>query len=148
MRLLLPLVFLCLAMPTNVLAQHGRQGIVEELDLTTGQLAEGGVVTDSSVFRGNELVGMLAEATSSYVEVWLEEGKEYFFSAACSDACGELDLRLLTVESTVPLAEDLGNNTYPLITVRAPRSGPYLLAVDLRSCREDLCYYGVRTFRR
>lgn len=138
-----------LALPCTAAAQPGRPHVFSELASAEGVLAESGFRADSSVFRDATLLGRLEEETTSYVEVWLEAGREYLFAGACAEECGKLDLRLFRIASLdSALGEDTGNDTYPTFTVTPAESGPHLLGVTVGACRGEPCYYAVRVYRR
>lgn len=149
MRPLLIALAAALALPCTAAAQPGRPHVFAQLASAEGVLAEGGFHADSSVFDDGTLLGRLDERTTSYVEVWLEAGREYLFAGGCAEACGTLDLRLFRIESLdAALGEDAGNDTYPTFTVTPAESGPHLLGVTVGACRDEPCYYAVRVYRR
>ena len=153
--LMLPLAVLTalLALPRDGAAQDYRQLVVKQLEAASGPVREAGFRPDATVFDRNDVVGMLAGGTSSFVELNLTGGASYFVAGACDQDCTDMDLRLFSAESTTPLAEDTGEDDYPMLNFTAPKTGRYMLAVDMPGCHDEdrkakMCYYGYRVFRK
>lgn len=126
--------------------QEWRDLVVHQLD-AAGALVHAEGQTDANVLARNEVIGVLEDGGTSYVEVRLEQGIEYFFAGACDQDCGDLDLRLYLSEGFETVATDIEMDDVPLLTFTAPSSGAYLLGVDMADCSAEICYYGFRVFQ-
>lgn len=136
------------ALAAPAAAQDFRSTVTAQLDAAARPVIENGFKDDPGVFARDVMVGMLANATTSFVEVSLTGGATYFIAAACDQDCSDMDLRIFSPESATPLKEDVGDDDYPMITFTAPRTGRYMLAVDMAKCSEATCYYGYRVFKK
>ena len=128
-------------------AQDWRALVVSQLD-HAGELVRGEGQTDANVLSRNQVIGVLADDATSYVEVTLQSGVEYFFAGAFYQECIDLDLRLYLAEDFEEVATDVETVDVPLLSFTAPSSGAYLLGVDMADCGEEICYYGVRVFQK
>lgn len=128
-------------------AQEWRELVVQQLD-HAGELVRGEGQTDANVLRRNEVIGVLEDDATSYIEVTLQGSVEYFFAGACDQDCSDLDLRLYLSEDFEEVASDIETDDVPLLSFTAPSSGAYLLGVDMADCEEEICYYGVRVFQK
>jgi hypothetical protein len=128
-------------------AQEWRRLVVQQLD-HAGELVRGNGQTDANVLRRNEVIGVLEDEATSYIEVTLQGGVEYFFAGACDQDCTDLDLRLYLSEDFEEVASDIETDDVPLLSFTAPSSGAYLLGIDMAACEEEICYYGVRVFQK
>jgi hypothetical protein len=128
-------------------AQDWRELVVKQLD-HAGELVRGEGQTDANVLSRNEVIGVLEDEATSYIEVTLQGGVEYFFAGACDQDCNDLDLRLYLSEDFEEVAADIETDDVPLLSFTAPSSGAYLLGVDMADCEEEICYYGVRVFQK
>lgn len=149
-RQLLPVAFAAalLALPRAGAAQDFRATVLSQLDAAARPVAQGGFRPEPSVFDRDAVVGSLANGTTSMMELNLVAGVSYFIPAACDEDCSDLDLRLFSADGTTPVAEDTGEDDIPMLTFTAPRSGRYMLAVDMAACAESMCYYGFRVYRK
>jgi hypothetical protein len=127
--------------------QDWRELVVRQLD-HAGELVRADGRTDANVLSRNQLIGVLADEGTSYVEVLLQGGVEYFFAGACDQDCSDLDLRLYLAEDFEEVASDVETDDVPLLSFTAPTSGTYLLGVDMADCDEEICYYGFRVYQR
>lgn len=127
--------------------QDWRELVVRQLD-HAGELVRAEGQTDANVLSRNQVIGVLEDEATSYVEVMLQGGVEYFFAGACDQDCTDLDLRLYLAEDFEEVASDVETDDVPLLSFRAPASGAYLLGVDMAACDEEICYYGFRVYQR
>lgn len=148
LTLSLALLVALLALPRESAAQGFRTVIVDQLNAASGPVKQSGFREEAGVFDRDVTVGMLADGTSGFLELHLREGVNYFVAAACDQDCSNLDLRLFSVESTTPVAEDNEDDDYPMLNFNAPKTGRYMLAVDMTKCEESMCYYGFKVFRK
>jgi hypothetical protein len=137
-----------LALPRAGAAQDYRATVLAQLDAAAQPVTSNGFRPEPAVFSRDAIVGMLKGGTSSVMEINLQQGVNYFIAAACDEDCSDLDLRLYSPDSTTPLAEDTKDDDYPMLTITAPRTGRYMLSVDMAECSEGSCYYGYRVFRK
>ena len=149
-RQLLAVAFAAAALvfPRAGAAQDYRATVLAQLDAAARPVVQGGFRLEPSVFDRQAMVGALAKGASSMLEVTLVGGVSYFIAAACDEDCSDLDLRIFSADSTTPVAEDTKEDDYPMLTFTAPKSGRYMLAVDMAECKESTCYYGFRVFRK
>jgi len=149
-KLALPaaLALVLAAAPRMDAAQDFRATVTAQLDAAARPVTSNGFRSDSTVFSRDVVVGMLANGTTSFVELNLVAGGQYFIAAACDEDCEDMDLRVFAPGSTTALAQDVGEDDYPMINFTATSSGRYMLAVDMAKCKEAMCYYGYRVFRK
>lgn len=127
--------------------QDWRELVVQQLD-HAGELVRADGQTDANVLSRNQVIGVLEDGATSYVEVTLEGGTEYFFAGACDQDCADLDLRLYLADDFEEVASDVATDDVPLLSFTAPSSGAYLLGVDMADCEEEICYYGFRVYQQ
>ena len=129
-------------------AQNPRANVLVQLNQAARSAAPRGFRPDPAAFNRDAVVGMLASRTSSFLELNLTGGVNYIITGACDEDCGDMDLRLFPATSSNPLVEDTGDDDNPVISFVAPRTGRYMLAVDMARCQERYCYYAYRVLRR
>lgn len=137
-----------LALPRAGAAQDFRATVLSQLDAAARPVVQNGFRVEPSVFERDAVVGGLAQGASSFLELSLQGGVSYFIAAACDQDCSDLDLRLFPSDNATAVAEDTGEDDYPMINFTAPKSGRYMLAVDMPKCGGSICYYGFRVFRK
>ena len=136
------------AAPREGAAQDFRATVTAQLDAAARPVTNNGFKSDPTVFSRDVVVGMLANGTTSFVELNLVAGARYFVAAACDEDCDDMDLRVFAPGTTTALAQDVGEDDYPMINFTASKSGRYMLAIDMAKCSEAMCYYGYRVFRK
>ncbi|HEV2148421.1 MAG TPA: hypothetical protein VGR37_13545 [Longimicrobiaceae bacterium] len=134
--------------PASGSAQDYRSTVLSQLDAAARPVVNSGFRQDGDVLSRDAIVGMLAPGTSAFMELNLTQGTSYFIAAACDNDCSDMDLRIFSADSTTPVAEDTKDDDYPMLTFVAPRTGRYMLAVDMSKCSGSMCYYGYRVFRK
>jgi hypothetical protein len=127
--------------------QDWRELVVRQLD-HAGEMVRADGHTDANVLPRNQVIGVLEDGATSYVEIRLQQGVEYFFAGACDQDCNDLDLRLYLSEDFEEVASDVETDDVPLLSFKAPSDGAYLLGVDMADCDEEICYYGFRVFQK
>ena len=127
-------------------AQDWRALVMQQLD-AAGEAVRAGGQTDANVLARNQVIGVLEDGGTSYVEIRLEEGVRYLIAGACDQDCTDLDLRLLRGDDFDAIISDVEVDDVPIIQFTAPASGLYLLGVDMADCSEDVCYYGFRAYQ-
>lgn len=142
-----------LAAPAQGAAQDFRATVTSQLNAAARPVTNAGFKNDPSVFSRDVMVGMLSGGTSAFVELSLTGGTRYFIAAACDQDCSDMDLRLFSADSTTPVAEDTKDDDYPMVNFVAPKTGRYMLAIDMAKCGEgdastSMCYYGYQVFRK
>ncbi len=135
-------------LPHTAAAQNSRTNVLNQLNVANRSAAARGFRPDPTVFDRSAVVGMLASRSTSFLELNLVGGANYFIVAACDEDCSDLDLRLFPTTSRTAFVEDTGEDDNPVISFTAPRTGRYMLAVDMARCQERLCYYAYRVLRR
>jgi hypothetical protein len=127
-------------------AQDWRTLVMQQLD-AAGEMVRAGGQTDANVLARNQVIGVLEDGGTSYLEIRLEEGVQYLIAGACDQDCSDLDLRLLRSDDFEAIVTDVEDDDVPIIQFTAPASGLYLLGVDMADCSEDVCYYGFRAYQ-
>lgn len=136
------------AFPRAGAAQDYRATVLAQLDTVARPVAQRGYRLEPAVFDRQAVVGALAKGATSMMEITLVGGVSYFIGAACDEDCSDLDLRIFAADSTTPVAEDTAEDDAPMLTFTAPKSGRYMLAVDMAECAQSVCYYGYRVYRK
>ena len=149
-RLLLSVAFAAalLALPRAAEAKDYRGIVISQLDTVAGPVARSGFRLDPSVFDRSSVVGALAKGASSMMELNLTGGTNYLIVGVCDGDCSDLDLRIFSSDSTTPVAVDTEDDDAPILNFTAPKSGRYMLAVDMAECTASICYYGYRVFKK
>lgn len=146
--LTLALAAAALALPRAGAAQDYRAVVLAQLDTVARPAAQGGFRADPGVFDRQSVIGALGKGATSMMEVTLVGGASYFIAGACDGDCTDMDLRIFAADSSTPVAEDTAEDDAPMLSFTAPKSGRYMLAVDMAECSESMCYYGVRVFKK
>lgn len=147
-RMIVPFVVAAVALfAGEAEGQDWRELVVQQLD-HAGELVRAEGQTDANVLSRNQVIGVLEDGATSYVEVMLEGGTEYFFAGVCDQDCSDLDLRLYLEDDFEEVASDVATDDVPLLSFTAPSSGAYLLGVDMADCEEEICYYGFRVYQQ
>ncbi len=149
-RLLLSVAFAAalLALPRAAAAQDYRTIVVSQLDTVAGPIARSGFRAEPSVFDRDVVVGALGQGATSMLELNLVGGVNYFIPAVCDGDCSDMDLRIFSTDNTTAVAEDTADDDVPMLNFTAPKSGRYMLAVDMAKCSASICYYGFRVYRK
>ncbi len=137
-----------LACPAAGSAQNYRATVVNQLDRAGGTIVQRGFRSSPDVFDRDVIVGALAQGASSMMELNLVAGVQYVIGGACDEDCSDLDLRLYSSESTTALEKDQSDDDFPVLSFTAPKTGRYMLAVDMAKCTGTVCYYGFRVYRK
>lgn len=127
-------------------AQDWREMVVRQLD-SAGEAVRQVGQTDANVLLRNQVIGMLENGGTSYIEVRLEEGVTYVFAGACDQDCSDLDLRLVRADDFETVESDVELHDVPIVRFTAPVTAPYLVGVDMAECSQDVCYFGFRAYR-
>ena len=138
------LIFLALAVvaSSSSAAQTPRQDVVDQLKVIADAKAEDGFAPDSSPLGRPTLLGVLEHESTIHLEITLDAGREYHIAARCDSGCSDLDTRLLATDFD-PLAEDTRDNDQPRMDIKPLVSGTHLLAINMASCKDGICYFGV-----
>lgn len=89
--------------------------------------------------------GALDEGGEEMVDVTLEVGKEYQIVGACDEDCTDLDLTLYDGAGN-EVDIDIEEDDAPIVSVAVGRSGAFRLKVNMATCGEAPCRYGVGVF--
>lgn len=131
----------------NAAAQDWRELVLQQLE-KGGEMVRSAGQTDANVLSRNQVIGMLGNGSSSYIEVTLQGGIEYLFAGACDQDCADLDLRLVRAADFQVVQTDVETDDVPIITFTPPATALYLVAVDMADCSEDICYFGFRAYQQ
>jgi hypothetical protein len=81
------------------------------------------------------------------ITINLRAGTSYAIIGVCDRDCQDLDIVLYDRAGNV-IASDLQNDDTPLVRINPNRSGTYRIRVNMASCNNNPCYYGVGVFGR
>lgn len=112
--------------------------VVAQLDAVVHALGDEGLSPAGEMHSGT-----LDEGDSDEVELRLEAG-DYMIVGACDHDCSDLDLALL--QNGEEIESDYELDDTPVLVVEVPKRTTYTLRVDMATCSEAPCRYGVRVF--
>lgn len=106
----------------------------------------------ASGFRGynlthDPLIDSTYHRRSDYITLNLRAGKSYGIVGVCDRDCTDLDLKLYDSSGNF-IDSDIRSDDTPVVTVKPSWSGRYRLRVNMVSCNQNPCYYGVGVFGR
>src|SRR5690554_5150025 len=87
-------LFVAVTLMSVPASAQSRQVVVDQLDFISNVLAGDDYVVDRGTSTAGSTIGLLGGNSEAYLEVWLEEGKDYIITAACDEDCNDLDLDL------------------------------------------------------
>lgn len=89
--------------------------------------------------------GALNDDDSDQKAVTLRAGAHYVIIGVCDEDCSDVDLRLYGPDGT-KIIEDIETDDYPTLQFTAPVTGTYRLSVEMATCRQNPCYWGVQVY--
>ena len=93
------------------------------------------------------VIDSLAHRRSHNIRVNLRAGTPYAIIGVCDRDCQDLDIALYDSAGNL-IASDSQNDDTPIIGVNPNYSGAYRIRVNMASCSNNPCYYGVGAFGR
>ena len=93
------------------------------------------------------ITGSLNDDASEGMRLNLQGGTRYVIIGACDNDCSDVDLRIWAPDGT-KMDEDILTDDTPILEFVAPVTGQYRLSVEMPSCRQNPCYWGVQVFSR
>lgn len=93
------------------------------------------------------ITGSLNDDASEAMRLNLQGGTRYVIIGACDNDCSDVDLRLWAPDGT-KVDEDILTDDTPILEFVAPVTGVYRLSVEMATCRQNPCYWGVQVFSR
>jgi hypothetical protein len=90
--------------------------------------------------------GLAAGAAGRHV-VTLRAGQTYRLVGVCEERCRDLDVRVLDATGAV-MAEDRAANAVPVVDVRPPLTGAYMVELDMARCDASPCWYALNVYVR
>lgn len=88
------------------------------------------------------LRGRLAPGAVQKFNIVAEAGT-FYIAAVCDDACGDIDLRMLTTDGQLA-AEDARPSKFPLTQAEVTGRVTFDVEVVMKACSKDPCAWGVR----
>ncbi|NMF63480.1 hypothetical protein DP113_21160 [Brasilonema octagenarum UFV-E1] len=93
------------------------------------------------------VVDSLAHGRSHNITINLRAGTPYAIIGVCDRDCRDLDIGLYDSAGNL-IASDSDNDDTPAIGINPNYSGAYRIRVNMASCSDNPCYYGVGAFGR
>jgi type II secretory pathway pseudopilin PulG len=93
------------------------------------------------------ITGSLNDDASETMRINLQGGGRYAIVGVCDNDCSDFDLRIWGPDGT-KLDEDIETDDTPVLEFVAPVTGQYRLSVEMPSCRQNPCYWGVQVYAR
>ncbi|GJD20991.1 unknown protein [Rivularia sp. IAM M-261] len=130
--------------PTAVRADNSRyvNDIARQLVRAAGAVGLGGYTRTHKPF-----IDKLTHDDYDNITLNLRAGTSYGIIGVCDRDCRDLDIALYDSRGNL-IASDLQDDDTPFIRINANRSGTYRIRVDMASCSNNPCYYGVGVFGR
>jgi hypothetical protein len=128
-------------------AQTARSTVDDQLKVVIATKADEGFTADAAALGRPTLLGVLEHEATVYLELTLDAGREYWIAGRCDSGCQDLNTRLLAPDFS-PVTEDISDTDVPNLSVTPAESGPHLLAVQMTSCKEGICYFGIAIVSR
>lgn len=133
--------------PSPVTAQMARQIVTSQLNAMAPTIGSQGYFLDSSVLPAGALIGVLRKQSGVSVELDLRANTEYVIMGGCDGDCEDMDLSLVD-PSQQRIARDIDDDDTPVLMFTTKAGGPHLLTINMAGCNTDVCYFGIRAFRK
>jgi hypothetical protein len=92
-------------------------------------------------------MGTLIEGNQVAVPMKLNKGIKFGFAAVCDASCNDIDLSLKDANGN-EVAADNGEQETAVVEYTPNRTGQHFLTVEMASCTEADCAYGVGLYRK
>ncbi len=148
MRTILKLAVLALLIPAVAGAQDYRQTVTAQLDQVAKLVSDSGYSASPSSMPRDQIIGTLNDRGASTIEMTFEAAHEYFIVGSCDEDCSDLDLVVYTFGDSNAIARDILDDDHPVLRFSVPRTGHYMMSVQMAKCSEASCFYGVRVYRK
>ncbi|MDO8665786.1 MAG: hypothetical protein Q7J79_04190 [Gemmatimonadales bacterium] len=89
--------------------------------------------------------GSMNDDANDQKAVMLAAGGRYVIIAVCDEDCSDIDLRLWAPDGT-KIHEDIETDDYPTLQFTAPLTGTYRLSVEMATCSQNPCYWGMQVY--
>lgn len=129
--------------PAVTLAANQNRVMTRLLDTVAKQSLKGYTRPNNAIPR----MGTLDEGNQIAIPIKLSKGKKYGFAAVCDASCNDIDLSLKDANGE-EIGVDNGEQETAVVKYTADKTGQYYLAVDMASCNEAECAYGVGLYRK
>jgi hypothetical protein len=137
MKKLTLLIVAIMTLSTNIFAQDE---VKEQLISIVYVMAlDGYELTHDAVYT------YLDQYESDAFDLNLKKSYAYKIIAACDGDCGDIDLTLYD-ESGNEIAEDIGNDDYPVVQVSPRWTGAFKLKIKMYDCDVEPCKVGIVVF--
>ena len=90
-------------------------------------------------------IDSVGDGQSDYITLNLRAGKSYGIVGVCDRDCSDIDLKLYDGSGNF-IDSDIQSDDTPVVTVNPRWSGRYSIKVNMVSCNQNPCYYGVCVF--
>lgn len=135
--------FLTLALGCAFASEAAAQASYQTQIRTALQSAEGRVGLRNARHSGEPLMGVLNGGKTENRNVDLQAGVRYAVVGVCDASCTDIDLRIFG-PAGAKVAEDVQQNATPTLEFTAPTSGRYRVSIEMVSCSEAPCAWGVQ----
>lgn len=146
MKALISSICLLLVSVSTLMAQS-RQTVISQIEFATSIFTEDGFFVDRTPAGSDMTIGLLNHESRAYLEIRLEEGRDYVISGACDEDCSDLDLQLLSSSGDL-INQDIDLDDVPILSFSPTSTGSYLLGIIMADCDTEICYFGYRIFKR
>lgn len=137
--------FLTLALGCAIASEAAAQASYQTQIRTALQSAEGRVALRSAQHAGEPLMGVLNGGKTENRTVDLQAGVRYAIVGVCDASCTDIDLRIFGPgPGGAKVAEDVQQNATPTLEFTAPTAGRYRVSIEMVSCSEAPCAWGVQ----
>lgn len=91
--------------------------------------------------------GGLEQRRSAQFDVTLRAGLDYRIVGVCDSRCTDLDLKLYDPSGN-EVAEDVLQDSVPVLQIRPVSTGSYAIDVDMARCGGPACWYAFNVYSR
>jgi hypothetical protein len=91
------------------------------------------------------LTGALSQSATTMLDVRLDAGTTYQIIGVCDNDCSDLDLTLYDADGK-QVDADTELDDVPMVAVAPPHPGTYRLQVQMATCSDQPCRFGVGIF--
>jgi hypothetical protein len=135
--------FLTLALGCALATEATAQASYQQQIRTALRSAAGRVGLRNAREAGEPLMGAQNSGKTESRNLDLQAGVRYAVVGVCDASCTDIDLRIFGPTGT-KVAEDVQQNATPTLEFTAPTTGRYRLAIEMVSCGEAPCAWGVQ----
>lgn len=143
-RALLPACLLLLAAtPGHLSAQSYAVQVWDQLQEHWKTISK----NDSDWYLQNYIMGRLNTGGTDSWTFYLDKGASYIITGACDNDCKNVDMVIKDDDDNV-VDKDRKDDDTPVLTLVPSKSGKFTIDVEMASCKEEPCYFGIGIFRK